>query len=69
MIADLEERTMSVSTYRQSVRDYIRACEDLLNSPDLSDYELERVEDMARRLSAFACEPSWARAEGDETAP
>jgi hypothetical protein len=40
-----------MSTYRQSVHDYIRACEVLIKSGDLSEHELQAVEDMARRLS------------------
>ena len=39
------------NNYRQSVRDYIRACEALLQSPDLSDHEHDVVQDMTRRLS------------------
>jgi len=37
--------------YRQSVRDYLRVCEALLASPELSDQELQAVQDMARRLA------------------
>ena len=37
--------------YRQSVQDYLRACEALLDSPDLSDHEMQAVEEMAARLS------------------
>lgn len=40
-----------MSTYRQSVHDYIRACEALLASPDLSDHEMQAVEAMMNRLS------------------
>ena len=39
-----------MSTYRESVRDYIRACEVLLQSPDLMDHEHQAVQDMARRI-------------------
>ena len=41
-----------MSTYRQSVHDYIRACEALLTSPDLSDHEIQAVEKMMTLLSA-----------------
>ena len=40
-----------MSTYRQSVHDYIRACEALLATSDLSDHELQAVEAMTTRLS------------------
>lgn len=40
-----------MATYRQSVRDYIHACEVLLKSPDLSDAEHQAVQDMTHRLS------------------
>jgi len=33
------------------VREYIRACEALLDSPDLSNHELQAVEAMMTRLS------------------
>jgi hypothetical protein len=39
-----------MSTYRQSVHDYIRACEALLASSDLSDQEKQAVEEMSRRM-------------------
>ena len=52
-----------MSNYRQSVRDYIRACEALLNSPNLSDHEQQAVEDMSRRLSKELL------SSGDETGP
>ena len=37
-------------TYRQSIRDYIHACEILLQVPDLSVAEQEAVETMIGRL-------------------
>ena len=40
-----------MSIYRQSVHDYIRACEALLDSPDLSGHEMQAVEDMMTRIS------------------
>ena len=40
-----------MSMYRPSVNDYIRACEALLTSPDLSNHEMEAVEAMMTRLS------------------
>ena len=40
-----------MATYRQSVHDYIRACEALLTSSDLSDHEMQAVEAMMTRLS------------------
>jgi len=39
-----------ISTDRQCVSDYIRACESLLKSSDLSDHEQEVVEGMTRRM-------------------
>jgi len=42
--------TGDTSTDRQSVSDYIRACESLLQSSDLSDHEQEVVEGMTRRM-------------------
>ena len=39
-----------MSTYRQSVHDYIRACEALLNSSELSEDEQEVVEEMTHRI-------------------
>jgi hypothetical protein len=40
-----------MSIYRQSVHDYIRACEALLATADLSDHEIQAVETMMTRLS------------------
>jgi hypothetical protein len=40
-----------MSRYRQSVHDYIAACEALLKSGDLSDHEMQAVETMMARLS------------------
>lgn len=37
--------------YRPSVHDYIRACEALIASRDLSDHEMQAVEAMMTRLS------------------
>ncbi|NWF74419.1 MAG: hypothetical protein HXY51_15460 [Nitrospirae bacterium] len=39
-----------MSTYRQSVSEYILACEALLNSSALSEHEQEVVEEMTRRI-------------------
>jgi hypothetical protein len=39
-----------MSPYRESVSDYIRACEVLLNSSELSEDEQEVVEEMTRRV-------------------
>jgi len=52
-----------MSTYRQSVHEYIRACEVLLQTSDLSDHEYQAVQEMTRRLS------DELLASGDETAP
>lgn len=49
-----------MSTYRQSVHDYIRACEALLASPDLSGHEMQAIEEMMTRLS------DALRSSGDE---
>jgi len=43
-----------MSTYRQSVHDYSCA-RSLLNSPDLSDHELQTVQDMVWRISEEIC--------------
>ena len=40
-----------MSTHRQSVRDYMRACEALLKLDDLTDAELEVVQEMVNRIS------------------
>ena len=40
-----------MATYRQSVREYIRACEALIATGDLSDHEQQSVEEMMIRLS------------------
>ena len=40
-----------MSIYRQSVHDYICACEALLALPALSDHEMQAVEAMMTRLS------------------
>lgn len=40
-----------MSTYRQSVHDYIRTCKALLATSDLSDHEMQAVEEMTTRLS------------------
>jgi len=37
--------------HRQSVREYARACEALLKIDDLSDAEIEAVQEMLDRLS------------------
>jgi hypothetical protein len=57
-----------VSIYRQSVNEYIRACEALLKSSDLSDHEQQVVEDTTRRMSEEMVPPdsSWTPP-GDES--
>lgn len=40
-----------MSTFRQSVHDYIRACDALLDLSDLSEHEMHAVETMLTRLS------------------
>lgn len=40
-----------MSIYRQSVQDYIRACEALLNTDELTDAEIQAIEAMVVRLS------------------
>ena len=52
-----------MSRYRQSVHDYIAACEALLKSGDLSDHEMQAVEAMMGRLS------DALRSAGEDTKP
>ena len=52
-----------MSIYRQSVHDYIRACEALLATPDLSGHEMQAVEEMMTRLSDELLSP------GEDAAP
>ena len=52
-----------MSRYRQSIHDYIPACEALLKVGDLSDHEMQAVETMMTRLSD-ALRPS-----GEDTNP
>ena len=40
-----------MTLYRQSVQEFVRACETLLASPDLSGHEMQAVENMMTRLS------------------
>ena len=40
-----------MSNYRQNVQDYIRACEALLQSGELSDEEMQAVQEMVDRIS------------------
>ena len=40
-----------MSIYRNSVHEYLRACEALLATSDLSEHEMQAVEEMATRLS------------------
>lgn len=40
-----------MSIYRQSVQDYIRACEALLNTDELTDAAIQAIEVMVVRLS------------------
>jgi hypothetical protein len=40
-----------MSIYRHSVHEYLRACEALLASADLSEHEMQAVEAMMTRLS------------------
>jgi hypothetical protein len=49
--------------YRQSVQDYLRACEALLVTSDLSDHEMQAVEEMVTRLS------DGLRSSGEDTNP
>ena len=42
-----------MSTHRQSIRDYIRACEVLLQASELTVAEQEAVETMIGRLQIF----------------
>jgi len=42
---------IDLSRYRQTVHDYIAACEALLASPELSDHEMQAVEAMMGRPS------------------
>ena len=37
--------------HRHSVREYVRACEALLQTEELSDQEMHAVEEMLNRLS------------------
>ena len=37
--------------HRQSVREYVRASEALLQAGELSDHEMQAVEEMVNRLS------------------
>ena len=39
-----------MSPYRECVSEYVRACEVLLNSSELSEDEEEVVEEMTRRI-------------------
>jgi hypothetical protein len=39
-----------MSTYRQRVSEYIRACRALMKVSDLSDHEQQVVEEMTRRM-------------------
>jgi hypothetical protein len=52
-----------MSRYRQSVHDYIAACEALLKLGELSDHEMLAVETMMTRLSEAV------RSSGEETNP
>lgn len=47
----LNFRPLHMSAYRQSVQDYIRACQALLRTKALSDAEVETIEVMVIRLS------------------
>ena len=40
-----------MSTHRQSVREYMQASETLLKANDLSDEEMEAVQEMLNRIS------------------
>ena len=40
-----------MSIHRQSVQDYMRACEALLKLDELSDAEMEAVQEMRDRIS------------------
>ena len=46
-----DPRRSRMSEYCQAVQDYIRACETLLKAGQLSDNEMEAVQEMLLRIS------------------